>query len=182
MFLATPHSGRLLSFPNQLVPLLTNGRAKILTEQQKQATSAGKSFDISLVHTRACVRACVQRPHSSSTHDSVLSGRNEELLFDRPTPEKLGSLSCHVHCHVFWSHVFRSYMQATCLHNKRQTSTTRAFVCPAGQQRRAPTSGDKRPEPEAAKWDRKSMTGSDPKDDGVSSTWFYDPSKRRNRA
>ena len=49
MFLATWHSGRLLLFLNHLVPLLTNGSAKILTEQQKQATSAGKSFGISLV-------------------------------------------------------------------------------------------------------------------------------------
>ncbi len=49
MFLATRHSGRLLLFLNHLVPLLTNGSVKILTEQHKQATSAGKSFGISLV-------------------------------------------------------------------------------------------------------------------------------------
>ena len=54
MFLATQHSGRLLLFLNHLVPLLTNGSAKILTEQQKQATSAGKSFGISLVLPGQC--------------------------------------------------------------------------------------------------------------------------------
>ncbi len=48
MFLATRHSGRLLLFLNHLVPLLTNGSMEILTEQQKQATSAGKSFGMRL--------------------------------------------------------------------------------------------------------------------------------------
>ena len=71
MFLVTRHPGRLLLFLNHLVPLLTNGNAKILTKQQKQASSAGKSFGVSLV--RPLEQTETHPPSAAKTSQSTCS-------------------------------------------------------------------------------------------------------------